>query len=179
MDGPTQKEFQPTLPVRGATNSGVVGDGQYVIFQPTLPVRGATTATSLPCGSYLFQPTLPVRGATRLEDMHRRFVIISTHAPRAGSDRKRSDRHDLRRAHFNPRSPCGERLRRRSHARPVCHHFNPSSPCGERPCRAGTATVTLDFNPRSPCGERPRAPDRPCRWPADFNPRSPCGERPE
>ena len=33
--------------------------------------------------------------------------------------------------HFNPRSPCGERLHFRSHW--VDHfHFNPRSPCGER-----------------------------------------------
>ena len=34
-------EFQPTLPVRGATGRLVI-DYKTVAFQPTLPVRGAT-----------------------------------------------------------------------------------------------------------------------------------------
>ena len=56
-----------------------------------------------------FQSTLPVRGAT---STFRKFEIrkkISIHAPRAGSDQEIVDfMGEL--VHFNPRSPCGERL---------------------------------------------------------------------
>ena len=56
-------EFQPTLPVRGATRIDRKRLRIFV-FQPTLPVRGATTGGKTR-GSYnKFQPTLPVRGAT-------------------------------------------------------------------------------------------------------------------
>ena len=59
----------------------------------------------------LFQSTLPVRGATILTFIVFPPVLISIHAPRAGSDI--SSRFKLlRRRYFNPRSPCGERHRR-------------------------------------------------------------------
>ena len=80
------------------------------VFQSTLPVRGATAAMVLLIRStHRFQSTLPVRGATTVRREPPCRVQISIHAPRAGSDRgfhfclEHSE-------HFNPRSPCGERL---------------------------------------------------------------------
>ncbi len=55
-------------------------------FQPTLPVRGATASSGSGSQSFLFQPTLPVRGATDWLPKNARRDYISTHAPRAGSD---------------------------------------------------------------------------------------------
>ena len=78
---------------------------------------------------------------------------------------------------FNPRSPCGERLRAVYLQDLEEQNFNPRSPCGERrqdlypkakrqkfqstlPVRGATARAcpvlrpNRDFNPRSPCGER-------------------------
>ena len=108
-------------------------------------------------------------------------ILISIHAPRAGSDCFNTVL-SLPPLNFNPRSPCGER--------PVAlwaaatgQNFNPRSPCGERlsrylqdngivsfqstlPVRGATATFrhagsrVLHFNPRSPCGERHH--DRAC-----------------
>ena len=60
---------------------------------------------------------------------------------------------------------------------PTLPHFNPRSPCGERLSVGRSPYPTSNFNPRSPCGERR------CRWRdlfrcrQHFNPRSPCGER--
>ena len=79
--------------------------------------------------------------------------------------------------YFNPRSPCGERLRP---IPPVClafSNFNPRSPCGERLPIGKRLSARLNFNPRSPCGERRSLTSRGLR-PLHFNPRSPCGERP-
>ena len=56
-----------------------------------------------------FQPTLPVRGATEAFSCEDINPIISTHAPRAGSD-GRSFHSGINSSNFNPRSPCGERL---------------------------------------------------------------------
>ena len=82
-------------------------------------------------------------------------LIISIHAPRAGSDKDGIDCPECKN-HFNPRSPCGERLVG-LRGDTVGRNFNPRSPCGERPAGALPLNILRDFNPRSPCGERPDA----------------------
>ena len=144
--------FQPTLPARGATRTALPTASRRR-FQPTLPARGATAGKRGEETSILFQPTLPARGATAMS-MHlcqcsghfnprsphgeRRFraqddiraTLISTHAPRTGSDATRDGRKVMNaisthaprtgsdlfprkgrneEGHFNPRSPHGER----------------------------------------------------------------------
>ena len=56
----------------------------------------------------VFQSTLPARGATTSISSTSSTSKISIHAPRTGSDRGLRPR-DVRLAHFNPRSPHGER----------------------------------------------------------------------
>ena len=116
---PRAGRFQSTLPVRGATFRPSVVIALFSAFQSTLPVRGATAPCS-PLGTpNLFQSTLPVRGATlfilrrlpppdnfnpRSPCGERRpvypdvshCIVISIHAPRAGSD-----------SPVAPFSPCG------------------------------------------------------------------------
>ncbi len=101
-------EFQPTLPMRGATccsdpcdqaasisthapHAGSDADNVYNAisagqFQPTLPMRGATRSLTKRSASTIFQPTLPMRGATKARGGKRVMYAISTHAPHAGSD---------------------------------------------------------------------------------------------
>ena len=104
------ERFQPTRPLRGATNVYVSAQVS-VPFQPTRPLRGATMKRNsakvnirdfnprAPCGArqYLwhlsrteqeFQPTRPLRGAT------------ISRPPRRLCD-----------GDFNPRAPCGARRR--------------------------------------------------------------------
>ena len=122
-----------------------------------------------------FQSTLPARGATS-----------STFADLLGS------------AHFNPRSPHGERRAGESRLRRAdsisihaprtgsdrespahgagLHYFNPRSPHGERHAPHQRRPSAFDFNPRSPHGER-RDAIAPLPTQRDFNPRSPHGER--
>ena len=58
-----------------------------------------------------FQSTLPVWGATHCGLVFRRRRFISIHAPRVGSDiLNSSSKRTIKSRHFNPRSPCGERL---------------------------------------------------------------------
>ena len=101
-------EFQPTLPMRGATN------GEYAVIAYSkisthAPHAGSdifarTIASAIkdfnprsPCGERLrggsssmsrvsFQPTLPMRGATVVRPVAVSTLDISTHAPHAGSD---------------------------------------------------------------------------------------------
>ena len=77
-----------------------------------------------------FQSTLPARGATYCLCIHNVFFAISIHAPRTGSDNTMLKAEFLR-AHFNPRSPHGERRRALTSTRFI-NHFNPRSPHGER-----------------------------------------------
>ena len=83
---------------------------------------------------------------------------------------------------------------------PLRTHFNPHSPCGERLYATFDLSPQTDFNPHSPCGERPQnsriyeqglqisihtphaGSDQWFFWlislsAYDFNPHSPCGER--
>ena len=128
-----RSRFQSTLPVWGATmprrvftdssrisihaprvGSDVLPDKSSrlpAIFQSTLPVWGATQKTSPQSRPARFQSTLPVWGATPAGLRAGRDGAISIHAPRVGSD-YRDDRPGSPMEHFNPRSPCGERLLR-------------------------------------------------------------------
>ena len=123
-----------------------------------------------------FQSTLPARGATRWTRWTRRFLSISIHAPRTGSDADGCAQGDSARSisihaprtgsdgvighkrfsqiDFNPRSPHGERLYRSYYL--LAH--NQISIHAPRTGSDQTATAeqkhSSDFNPRSPHGER-------------------------
>ena len=57
------------------------------LFQSTLPVWGATTQWIKQLDSiYRFQSTLPVWGATPKRAHKQKYLTISIHAPRVGSD---------------------------------------------------------------------------------------------
>jgi len=171
------RRFQSTLPVWGATagdkifvdtihgisiHAPRVGSDQrpYSLttfgssFQSTLPVWGATYGADGIIAPLLFQSTLPVWGATSItRDGLLISSCISIHAPRVGSDVKMSALCTAS-THFNPRSPCGERLGYVVRQF-FCVYFNPRSPCGERPHSIPDACCKRKhFNPRSPCGER-------------------------
>ena len=123
-------------------------------FQPTLPLRGATDERSSSCPTrYEFQPTLPLRGATsRIHDARERSLGFNPRSP--CGERRTFAGGSLRPRCFNPRSPCGERRSDRltSHQSPT--RFNPRSPCGERRRSSQGSPLGHCFNPRSPCGER-------------------------
>ena len=78
--------FQSTLPVRGATGDSRRKAGGLSHFNPRSP-----------CGE---RPVIVLRNCER--------IVISIHAPRAGSDGLQYYYYTLY-IHFNPRSPCGER----------------------------------------------------------------------
>ena len=79
-------------------------------FQSTLPAWGATRRLQIYQSPLRFQSTLPAWGATARDfKSPRDLVVISIHAPRMGSDNN-GDYEPCVHAHFNPRSPHGERL---------------------------------------------------------------------
>ena len=78
---------------------------------------------------------------------------ISIHAPRTGSDSSLA-LPPPKTAHFNPRSPHGERREQYATVSYV-DDFNPRSPHGERPDVTMCAPFSRsNFNPRSPHGAR-------------------------
>ena len=195
-----RRRFQPTLPARGATQSrqpeppaasnfnprsphgerlpAAKPNSFAAAFQPTLPARGATTGARIrPRFSATFQPTLPARGATNLHSVFQKGTIISTHAPRTGSDLANvcSDGARLISTHA-PRTGSDPHLRGQAGARPL--HFNPRSPHGERPTsRRTTPRAKRTFQPTLPARGATSTRRRGACASAHFNPRSPHGER--
>ena len=191
--------FQPTRPLRGAT-LGASFCGKDTRFQPTRPLRGATELLPYIDRGCRFQPTRPLRGATSRRRDRGQRTIISTHAPLAGRDCKglcQAPSHypfqptrPLRGAtfsprsgekmdrYFNPRAPCGARLRQRPHPQAGNDISTHAPLAGRDEHRVDHLVRQLDFNPRAPCGARRCVVASNSAY-ADFNPRAPCGARPE
>ena len=146
--------FQSTLPGWGATTRLTRSCIASFYFNPRSP-DGERHGTCAPPSYFVenFNPRSPdgerpgvhervgsARGisihAPRMgSDAHEQrqhvpHVEISIHAPRMGSDSQLHHLIDCR-AYFNPRSPDGERRRKRSTVTPFSN-FNPRSPDGER-----------------------------------------------
>ena len=120
---------------RDVSTLGVVTS--FIAFQPTRPLRGATTCHGRSRRTNIeFQPTRPLRGATRRRRRCTLAKKISTHAPLAGRDqsiRYPKSSHE----NFNPRAPCGARLRELYELSRTVIDFNPRAPCGARPKWSG------------------------------------------
>ena len=146
-------------------------------FQSTLPLRGTTWCGLSRVSHGVISIHAPLAGNDRHRRRRQQSLQISIHAPLAGNDAW-SHPHCSRPTYFNPRSPCGERLR----SAPSCcrpDYFNPRSPCGERPERPHNLHDNLRFQSTLPLRGTTGyscAPVQPQRY---FNPRSPCGERPQ
>ena len=146
-----------------------------------------------------FQPTLPARGATPSFRRGNRLDLISTHAPRTGSD-SRTTLDPRTGSNFNPRSPHGERPDGRRRTSAAAKDFNPRSPHGERhntlwdtigiwsisthaprtgsDCCSAPSPNFPDISTHAPrTGSDSRGVPRMRRPAWNFNPRSPHGER--
>ena len=193
-------QFQPTLPARGATTehpevrtkleisthaprtgsdrTGRAGVCDAGHFNPRSPHGERLYVGSHSAAYSAFQPTLPARGATSPSaDSRAAGQLISTHAPRTGSDAFRA-RLRLQPCNFNPRSPHGERRPRAARGAGRRANFNPRSPHGERHNDVFyTAPEGWSFQPTLPArGATPRFSATKSRR-RNFNPRSPHGER--
>ena len=191
--------FQSTPPVRGATHEvGATAHGSLISihapragsdvrhsnrlfafqeFQSTPPVRGATSSTCLTITAAAnFNPRPPCgerRGGT---DLQRLGVVISIHAPRAGSDVVVDLGADTF-LYFNPRPPCGERRAPAALSWPRCiiSIHAPRAGSDQAPGQGQYLAGISIHAPRA--GSDPSVPI--CIYiPPNFNPRPPCGERP-
>ena len=169
------RKFQSTHPLRGATQTPIAVNWDYVNFNPRTPCgvrRGGLTARPCSCE---FQSTHPLRGATNFAPNVNARVIISIHAPLAGCDRT-SAVFFHRPAHFNPRTPCG--VRPSAMSSPLVYAVFQST----HPLRGATDDfITSDFiniisihAPLAGCDARRYRRER---YEENFNPRTPCGVR--
>ena len=133
---------------------GIADQVQDIIFQSTHPVRGATLGGWACDGGTVISIHAPRAGCDF--GLRRRTATsrtISIHAPRAGCDvTDESETGGL--YNFNPRTPCGVRLRRsasRRGERFISIHA-PRAGCDCR--RIRFSDTTKHFNPRTPCGVR-------------------------
>ena len=190
-------DFNPRSPC-GERLENIVAINPDINFNPRSPCGERPAPGGYYSSASVFQSALPLRGATLVLGHLEDGADISIRAPLAGSDRASAA--SCRAApHFNPRSPCGERLRFRLRALGIVI-FQSALPLrgattvfaefgdginafqSALPLRGATfdtariPVIIPNFNPRSPCGERPSSPS----FAGDtgyFNPRSPCGER--
>ena len=176
MEAVSQRVFQSTRPVWGATVVPHASNLCAIIFQSTRPVWGATAPVGDPGGRNR----------------------ISIHAPRVGRDFHQRG-HYAAGSDFNPRAPCGARRGLPGaqmgagtisiHAPRVGRDLPPPPPFGSflisiHAPRVGRddppgapVYAASDFNPRAPCGARPLRPHWPPWTHTNFNPRAPCGAR--
>ena len=124
----------------------------------------------------IFQPTLPARGATKFFPYLLHQSLISTHAPRTGSDRPMRACIHAQTSYFNPRSPHGERRHLLFHF-PQELLFQPTLPArgATRPFR--TVWPRWSFQPTLPARGATMASFSSSLTHTHFNPRSPHGER--
>ena len=147
--------FQPTRPLRGATNyipAEMIGnqnfnprapcgarplsvarmDGHPVYFNPRAPCGARPTGRAKARTISTFQPTRPLRGATDAALRTVSLLAISTHAPLAGRDQM--SQVQFQQLQISTHAPLAGR-----------DQLPPRRPTRDR-----------DFNPRAPCGARPR-----------------------
>ena len=116
-----------------------------------------------------------MRGATASQGDREGRTLISIHAPHAGSDVHLLSK-TKQRTDFNPRSPCGERLSKRT----ICWNliqFQSTLPmrgATEEAYEVGESDFISIHAPHA--GSDGAVPSSWMQW-TYFNPRSPCGER--
>ena len=141
-------------------------------------MRGATYQISNHAENIAISIHAPRAGCDHRQCQGVQQEPISIHAPRAGCDMASTIRHNRARD-FNPRTPCGVRLRaiKAKYAALIFQSTHPvrgatiaylESDSGDRifqsthPVRGATRELfgisrgTGNFNPRTPCGVRPR-----------------------
>ena len=95
-------------PRTGSDTTNCIVEISTTHFNPRSPHGERQGYVLIAIKNALFQPTLPARGATRAAPRPLGHPVISTHAPRTGSD-DTPQGYMMALSDFNPRSPHGER----------------------------------------------------------------------
>ena len=169
-------------------------------FQPTRPLRGATDCAVFAACTYLISTHAPLAGRDADHVAVHLDLRISTHAPLAGRDAAVDD-FTLPSIEFQPTRPLRGATPRPRHGCAGSMLFQPTRPLRgatsspwpqrarterfqpTRPLRGATISVIintflhLNFNPRAPCGARRQLAVDQRETERNFNPRAPCGAR--
>ena len=167
--------FQSTSSVWRTTHPGGWWRRGEHHFNPRPPCGGRQLDNDGGNHTAKFQSTSSVWRTTPHTKSHTLFVFISIHVLRVEDDAPETSSVSVL-LHFNPRPPCGGRLR--PHFLESCHtnisihvlrveddaafsasvsfplHFNPRPPCGGRLAQPVLFLNEIHFNPRPPCGGR-------------------------
>ena len=189
--------FNPRAPC-GARPHPVYWYGAGTLFQPTRPLRGATNSACQHKKRIRISTHAPLAGRDLRDSLLDEYDVISTHAPLAGRDYyvRKSVRFGFISTHaplagrdmvpilfvtswsyFNPRAPCGARRRARWYTIPKAV-FQPT-----RPLRGATRTAPylrtsiIRISTHAPLAGRDRSVRFGCGIRIHFNPRAPCGAR--
>ena len=154
LDAYREAEISIHAPLAGSDRPMSAASEARGYFNPRSPCgeRQAGSRASIRLGK--FQSTLPLRGATRWQRKLVVQLLISIHAPLAGSDLRRGVP-ELNLGEFQSTLPLrgatGLPASRLSRLR-----FQSTLPLrGATSDTRGSTTTSGNFNPRSPCGERP------------------------
>ena len=124
----------------------------------------------------LFQSTPPMRGATSASTTTMSWHKISIHAPHAGSDWRRL-LSAQKQGDFNPRPPCGERLRDADN-NIIRKTISIHAPHAGSDVQMGGDRVQVQISIHAPHAGSDGSKTCSTRSSTNFNPRPPCGERP-
>ena len=167
--------FQSTLPLRGATHRTAIALGRNHISIHT-PLAGSDSLMPSCIIAWLFQSTLPLRGATHTERNGSLLTLFQSTLPLRGAT-VALRRDGVIQEHFNPHSPCGERLQQildKANALLISIHTPLAG--SDFSWAEWTPNTTL-FQSTLPLRGATRTPTRSRRRGRYFNPHSPCGER--
>jgi len=78
--------FQSTLPMKGATNQGIIVHSLTDVSIHAPNEGSDSTSSAASYRGLAFQSTLPMKGATRANGEVGMKVCVSIHAPNEGSD---------------------------------------------------------------------------------------------
>ena len=117
-------------PLAGSDLMSIIIPVRMTVFQSTLPLRGATVGVWYSAAEFAISIHTPLAGSDHTERNGSLLTLFQSTLPLRGATRP------CRRAgccpsHFNPHSPCGERLLKEAEETRK-EYFNPHSPCGER-----------------------------------------------
>ena len=137
----TTIKFQPTRPLRGATDDEHVPVTYYSQFQPTRPLRGATLFSTACSPILAFQPTRPLRGATpRPQHLVRESLIFQPTRPLRGATPV--SQNDHRRYPISTHAPLAGRDSNQNELHRHHSRFQPT-----RPLRGATETPPVQVDP--------------------------------
>ena len=192
------EKFQSTSPVWRTTkycpNCGAImdisihvprveddGDKQphghhYIYFNPRPPCGGRPTRPIAIAIANIFQSTSPVWRTTEDDYCPQSFVAISIHVPRVEDDSPATVLQNRSR-NFNPRPPCGGRLRGFTSGGWVCRLFQSTSPVWRTTVSKHIANALTAFQSTSPVWRTTVHRVLYSSKGHDFNPRPPCGGR--